>query len=142
MTEESGSFYRARADLSRLPITSLEQILARARPAERTARGPAGMLDHRVMAGTGRHDRRRKSIGRPGMDRRAGAVAIPAEAGVLSTCLRARDSGIHHPYARPARLLSTGGARSVAASPRDDQLPDRPEPDRQPAHISRRAGPK
>lgn len=88
--------------------------------------------------GLGRYRKTRssmKSIGAPGLDRRPGAVALSAEAGVLSTCLRARDSGIHHLYAQTARALSIGGARSVAASPCDDQLPDRPEPDRQPVHI-------
>ncbi len=35
-------FYRARADLSRLPLTSLEQILARARPAVEPLEAPPG----------------------------------------------------------------------------------------------------
>ena len=56
-------FYRARADLPRFPITSLEQILARRSPSRRTARSPAGMLDHRILAGIRRHDRRWSRLG-------------------------------------------------------------------------------
>ena len=57
--EVSGCSIRPTDQLSQLPTTSLDQLLARVPPRSGTARGPAGMLDHRVLAGRARHDRRR-----------------------------------------------------------------------------------
>ena len=95
------------------------------------------MLDHRVLAGRGRHDRRRSRLGIPGLERRHGAAGLAASAGPLPACVR---PGI------PAYTIRTpsrpGSYRLLvldqpSPSPRVARLPDRGGPRGQPAHVPR-----
>ena len=94
------------------------------------------MLDHRVLAGTGRHDRRGESIGHAGMDRRCGTLlSAPQPASfqhvfgpdIPAYTIRTPDS---------AGLVSPAVLDSRQAHPRAiAYLPDRGEPGDQPAGL-------